>query len=179
VFTKQQGILVAVIALALAAFLFQLQANVAGWLSIVFACLMIYGYFRYRPVYLLTLEVSRGNFARAKTLLIEIGDPSRLSRQEQAYFYLATGWIDLENQAYEEAENKIKHSLSMGLRTSNDMALGNLLLARVYAAKGLKEIAQDHLCLAREFQHKEEVAVEIANLEATLDHDREMFNQPP
>jgi tetratricopeptide (TPR) repeat protein len=178
VYTKQQRVLVVVIAVAIAALLFRIQANVAAWMAIGFACLVMYGYFRYRPVYLLTVEICRGNFARARALLPEIGDPSELSREEQAYYYLGTGWMALDNQAYEDAQTKIEQALILGLRTANDIALAHLLLARVFTDQGRNDTARVYLSEAKNYQHKKEVAVEIAQLEATLDHARGTFKQP-
>ena len=57
--TRSQRLIISVVAISIGAFLILIQNNLVGWLLILMAILVMYGYFLYKPVALLVYYVSK------------------------------------------------------------------------------------------------------------------------
>jgi tetratricopeptide (TPR) repeat protein len=167
-FTKQQRLIVSIVAVAAGIFLLLFDNNPVGWLLFLMAAFLLYGYFQSQPVPLLFHYVSRGQLDQADRLLAEIKHPETLPPNLRAYYELALGWMNLRRGHGAIAEQSLNHALKQGLRITNDTALAHALLAHTYAQQGNPSLARSYLDKAKAFQHNSLVEAEILALETEL-----------
>jgi hypothetical protein len=167
-FTKQQRIIVSIIAVIGGIFLIIIQNNPVGWLLVLMAAFIMYGYFRYQPVALLVHHVSKGQLDQADSLLATIGDSTTLPADQRAYYDFALGWMDLRRGNGATAEQRFTQAIRQGLRTSNDNALAHILLARTYIQQGNLPQARSYIDKAKAFTHNQLVKAEIQSVEKEL-----------
>jgi tetratricopeptide (TPR) repeat protein len=137
-------------------------------LSFTSTGLLIYGYFRYHQVFLLHRYIQQGDLAKAQEIADSIRFPNLLSTQQKAYYLFAKGYLAINDSRNELAIDYFLQSLETGLRTTNDMAVANLELAKIYQAQGNRAKALERLQQARELPHKNELDPIIEELAATF-----------
>lgn len=167
-FAKQQRIIISIFAVVIGMFLLLFYNNLVGWLLILMAVFIMYGYFRYQPVALLLHHVSKGQLEQADKLLAEIKNPATLPADQRAYYDLAVGWMNMRRANGATAEQLFTQAIRHGLRTSNDNALAHILLARTYTQQGNLSLAQSYLDKAKTFTYNSLVEAEIQSLEKEL-----------
>ena len=166
--TKSQRLIISVVAISIGVFLILMQNNFVGWLLILMAVSVMYGYFRYQPVALLVYYVSKERLNRADQVLAEIGDPTALPSDQRADYACALGGLHIQRGHSETAEPLLARAATQGLRTSNDKALVHALLAYSYIRQGDRSKAQSYLSRAKTFEHNTFVADKIRSLEEEL-----------
>jgi tetratricopeptide (TPR) repeat protein len=167
-FTKQQRIIISIVAITIGIFLVLIDDNPVGWLLILMAVFILYGYFRYQPVALLLHHVSKGQLDQADKLLAELKNSATLSPDQRAYYDLAVGWMNMRRGNGATAEQLFTQAIRHGLRTGNDNALAHILLARTYTQQGNLSLARSYLEKAKTFTHNPLVETEIQSLEKEL-----------
>lgn len=132
--------------LAIVAFLLGVYGVVKGdYLGLVgigASALLAYGYFKYGNVWLAFRAVSAGQMEKAAQHLQQVGQPTALGSQERAYFELASGFVCVSRGQNGPAERHLRVALDNELRTQNDRALAEAILAQLL-------IARDELTEAR------------------------------
>src|SRR5262245_36717986 len=88
-----------------------------GLLLLAAAALLVYGHFRYGPVWLAFRSLQRGDLERAARLLSQVKRPSALSRETRAYFEFTSGVIESSRGRDETAEQHLRAALDHALRT--------------------------------------------------------------
>jgi len=140
-FTPGIRLALAVISFVLGAYLL-VQGDYAGVLFLGGAAFLGYGYFRYGTVWLAFREVARGNMAAASKLLQKVAQPEALGSEQRAYFELASGLVCASRAENGRAEAHLQAALAHQLRTENDRALCEAVLAQLL-------VARDDLAAAR------------------------------
>ena len=102
-----------------------------------------YSYFKYGTVWLAFREVARGHMNEAAELLQKVKEPQALGSEQRAYFELASGLVCASRAQNQQAETHLQAALDHQLRTENDRALAEAVLAQLL-------VARDQLAAARE-----------------------------
>ena len=124
----------AIISFLMGAYLL-VQGDYAGVLFMAGAAFLGYGYFRYGTVWLAFREVARGNMEEAAKLLQKVKQPQALGPEQRAYFELASGLVCASRAENGRAEAHLQAALSQSLRTENDRALCEAVLAQLLVAR--------------------------------------------
>jgi hypothetical protein len=133
--------LLAVVAFALGVYRL-LDGDYLGLALLASSAFLAYGYFKYGTVWLAFRAVSAGQVDKAAQLLQQVKRPDTLGAQERAYFELASGFVCASRAQNQQAEQHLRVSLQNELRTQNDRALAEAILAQLL-------IARDELTEAR------------------------------
>lgn len=157
-----------VISIILGIYLLVMQNHPVGWVLLLCAAGLIYYQIQNNPAKLALAKLAQGEIEEAEQLLQEMGNPERLPADKQATYYLATGWIELKRGDLKGCQDHVLQALDIGLRADNDQTCANLLLAKVYASQGAGEQAQDHLTQAKQTEHDQLLAAEIAQFETEM-----------
>ncbi len=120
----------------------------AGLLFLVASAYLAYGYFKYGTVWLAFREVAHGRMEPAAQLLAKVQSPDALGSQERAYFELAWGLVCASRAANADAEAHLKLALGNELRTDNDRALAEAVLAQLLLARDARAEAAEVLAKA-------------------------------
>jgi hypothetical protein len=107
------------------------QGRWLGYLYLFAGALLIYGYFRYGPVFIAFRHVQRKNFERAASLLAQVRDPDLLSLSQRAYFEFASAAVAEHQGNDTTAERHLRAALEHQFRSENDRALTETVLAQV------------------------------------------------
>jgi predicted Zn-dependent protease len=140
------------------------RGNVAGGLYLLAAALLAYGHFRYGPVWLALRTARRGNMDRTRRLLEEVHNPDWLTSDQRAYFELTSALVAADRKDDPAAEKHLRLALDHRLRTENDRALVEVMLARILIERGRAEEADEILARAAARGSKPEVARMIDEL---------------
>ena len=167
-FSKSQRMALLVASIAIGAYLLFMQNHPIGWVLLLFAGGLIYYQIRHNPAALALVKLSEGDIEEAQHLLQQMGNPKKLPMGKQATYYLATGWIELKTGDLQACKEHVQQALDLGLHKKNDRACANLLLAKVYASQGASEHAQQHLMQAKQIEHHERLAADIAQFETEI-----------
>lgn len=127
------------LALAIASFLagaYMLVTNeYAGIVFLGAAAYFGYSYFKYGTVWLAFREVAHGRMDAAAKLLAKIKQPEALSSEQRAYFELASGLVCTSSAQNQRAEQHLQTALAHQLRTDNDRAMAEAVLAQLLIAR--------------------------------------------
>jgi hypothetical protein len=118
-----------------------------GFVLIAASAFLGYGYFKYGTVWLAFRAVSAGHVEKAAELLRQVERPASLSAQERAYFELASGFVCASRAQNADAERHLRLALDNQLRTDNDRALAEAVLAQLLTARD--EVAEARSLLER------------------------------
>jgi tetratricopeptide (TPR) repeat protein len=121
-----------------------------GYLYLLAGALLIYGYFRYGPVFIAFHHIRRKNFARAESLLAQVRDPELLSTGQRSYFELASAELAIHRGDHGVAERHLRTALDHRLRSENDRALAEALLGQLLIERGAVAEAREALERARQ-----------------------------
>ncbi|HYQ14811.1 MAG TPA: hypothetical protein VEQ58_03610, partial [Polyangiaceae bacterium] len=125
--------------LAVVSFLFGvyrvISGDYAGLALLAASAFLAYGYFKYGTVWLAFRAVSGGEIDKAAELLQQVKRPSSLGAQERAYYELASGFVCASRAQNEQAEQHLRLALQNQLRTDNDRALAEAILAQLLVAR--------------------------------------------
>jgi hypothetical protein len=139
----------------------------AIWLAA--AVLLVYGYVRHGTVWLAFRALRAGNSKRAEALLDQIAFPDWLQSQHRAYYEFFRGTLAAARDDWEAARGHLATALKHKLRTDNDRSMVECVFAAALLCTGDRPGAREHLELARSYDHKPEVDVEIRKVEEMLD----------
>ena len=103
----------------------------AGFALIAAALLLVYGHFKYNTVWLAFRAVSAGQLDKAAALLQLVKRPASLGSEARAYFELASGLVCASRAQNDDAEKHLRVALTNRLRTDNDRALAEAVLAQL------------------------------------------------
>lgn len=125
--------------LAAVSFAFGCYQVVSGhYVGLVFfavAAFLAYGYFKYGTVWLAFRAVARGEMEGAAKLLAQVRKPEALGAQDRGYYELASGFVCASRGQNERAEAHLRAALAHELRTDNDRALAEAVLAQLLIAR--------------------------------------------
>jgi len=146
--TPQHRLLLAVASFGLGAYLL-VSNDYVGILCLAASAYFGHSYFRYGTVWLAYREVAHGRMDAAVKLLGKVKDPAALGSEQRAYYELAWGLVCASRAGAENqrAEEHLQSALSHQLRTDNDRALAEALLAQLL-------VARDELDQARQLVDK-------------------------
>jgi uncharacterized protein HemY len=139
-----------------------------GYLYLCASAFLIYGYFRYGPVFIAFRHIRRQNFARAESLLAQVRHPELLSSGQRSYFELASAELAIHRGDHSVAERHLRVALDHRLRTENDRALAEALLGQLLIERGALAEARDALERARRRPCKPAVARAIEEAAKSL-----------
>ena len=139
-----------------------------GFLYLFAGAVLIYGYFRYGPVYIAFHHVRRKNFERGEQLLRQVRHPALLASGQRSYFELASALIALHHGKHDAAEQHVRAALSQKLRSENHRAFAEMLLAQLLIQRGDFDEARATLESARKRPCSPEVAKTIEEVSKSL-----------
>jgi hypothetical protein len=140
------------------------RGSIAGGLYVVAGALLIYGHFRYGPVWLALRTARRGNMDRTRRLLAQVHNPRWLTSDQRAYFELTSALVAADRKDDHAAEKHLRLALDHRLRTENDRALLEVMLARILIERGTANEADEILARAAARGSRPEVARMIDEL---------------
>lgn len=140
-----------------------------GMLLFTAALFIVYGYFRYNAVYSAFQSLLKGDDKRAESLINSVKFPNLLAQSQKAYYFFAKGALEQNKVNLDAAEVFYMQALATGLRTTNDQAIVNLNLAKIYREKRLPALASEKIQQAIKLSHKPEVEEEIQKLKLMLE----------
>lgn len=138
-FTPKLRLLLALASFAMGTY-YIVAGRYAGLLLLAASALLGYGYFKYGTVWLAFRQVARGEMDRAARLLDQVKRPEMLDSEQRAYFELAWGLVWASRAQNARSEQHLKLALSHALRTDNDRAMAEAVLAQLLLARN--EIAE-------------------------------------
>jgi hypothetical protein len=124
----------AIASFVLGAYLLVLS-DYSGVLFLGGAAYLGYSYFRFGTVWLAFREVARGHMDAAAKLLQKVKHPEGLGSEQRAYFELASGLVCASRAENARAETHLQQALDHQLRTENDRALCEAVLAQLLVAR--------------------------------------------
>jgi hypothetical protein len=158
--------------LAVGSFAFACYRLIAGdLLGLAFLALsawLTYGYFKYSTVWMAFRAVAAGQMERAARLLQEVRRPESLGPQDRGYFELASGFVCISRAENERAEQHLRSALAGQLRSDNDRALGEAVLAQLLVARDELPEARSLLTRAAARRCRPAIAERIQSLRAEL-----------
>ena len=131
----------AIVSFGLGAYLL-VVGDYAGVLFLGGAAYLGYSYFRFGTVWLAFRQVALGNMAAASKLLQKVERPDALGPEQRAYFELASGLVCASGAENARAEVHLQAALAHELRTENDRALCEAVLAQLLVARDDIEAAR-------------------------------------
>ena len=140
----------------------------AGMLFLVASAYLAYGYFKYGTVWLAFREVAHGRMEPAAKLLAKVERPDLLGSQERAYFELAWGLVCASRGENPASEAHLKLALGNELRTDNDRALAEAVLAQLLLAREAREEATQVLAKAAGRSCRPSIAERIKTMREEL-----------
>ncbi len=140
----------------------------AGMMALA-AGFIVYGYFRYGPVYAASQYLKLGKFDSAEKLLKQIRFPQYLVKAQKTYYHFVWGQILMDRQELNEAHQHFQRSLALGLRTENDRAITLYSLAMMEVSRKNVKPAQAYLEEMRALAYKGALEQEIDRLEKKID----------
>lgn len=148
------------------------RGAVYGWVFLLPAPLLIYGYVRYGTVTLAFQAYHQRNWPRLERLLRQTRWPERLRAQDRAYYEFLCGAA-----AQARGDTATAHTYFAAvepelLRTDNIRSILECHRAEVALACGDGSAARQHLDSARRYPHRAEVAAAIQALESALAQGR-------
>jgi len=106
-----------------------------GLILLAVAAYLTVGYFRYGTVALAFRAVAAGHVDRAAQLLDRVKNPTSLHGTDRAYFELASGFVCAARAKNDDAEQHLRCALGSPLRSEDDRALGEAVLAQLLIAR--------------------------------------------
>jgi tetratricopeptide (TPR) repeat protein len=140
----------------------------AGVLFLGGAAYFGYSYFKYGTVWLAFREVARGHMNEAAELLQKVKEPQALGSEQRAYFELASGLVCASRAQNQEAETHLQAALDHQLRTENDRALAEAVLAQLLVARDQLEAAREVIERAVKRECRPAIAARIKSLHEQL-----------
>ena len=137
-----------------------------AWAYLLAAVLLVYGHFRYGPVWLAWRAVRNNDLERAKRLLAGVSNPGSLRPDQSAYFSFAQGLVALNEGDLGAAVEHLTKASEGKLRTSNDRSLAVMYLSAAKFDLGEQDAARALLEKARSIPHKSGVASFLDDLDA-------------
>lgn len=114
----------------------------AGVLFLGGSAYLGYSYFRFGTVWLAFRQVALGNMEPAAKLLQTVKQPEQLGSEQRAYFELASGLVCASRAENARAEQHLQTALDHQLRTENDRALCEAVLAQLLVARDEPDAAR-------------------------------------
>jgi tetratricopeptide (TPR) repeat protein len=127
-----------------------------------------YSYFKYGTVWLAFREVARGHMNEAAALLQQVKEPQALGSEQRAYFELASGLVCASRAQNQKAEAHLQIALDHRLRTENDRALAEAVLAQLLVARDQLEAAREIVERAVKRECRPGIAARIKDLHEQL-----------
>jgi uncharacterized protein HemY len=160
------------LALAVASFLAGAYLLVTGeYTGVLFlggAAYLGYHHFKYGTVWLAFREVARGNMNEAAKLLQKVKEPQALGSEQRAYFELASGLVCASRAQNQQAEQHLQSALGNQLRTENDRALAEAVLAQLLVARDQTDAAREVIDRAVKRECRPAIAARIKGLHEQL-----------
>lgn len=160
------------LALAIASFLlgaYLLVTNdYAGVVFLGAAAYLGYSYFTFGTVWLAFRQVALGNMEPAAKLLQKVKQPETLSSEQRAYFELASGLVCASRSENARAELHLQAALDRQLRTENDRALCEAVLAQLLVARDDLDAAREVIARAVTRECRPAIAARIKALHEQL-----------
>lgn len=127
-----------------------------------------YSYFKYGTVWLAFREVARGHMNEAAELLQQVKNPQALGSEQRAYFELASGLVCASRARNQKAEEHLQGALAHDLRTDNDRALAEAVLAQLLVARDELDAAREVIDRAVKRECRPAIAARIKGLHEQL-----------
>lgn len=145
---------------------------ILGLACIASALLFAYGYRAYGTVWLAWRALENEDHDKAARLIAQVGQPASLTSPQRAYYEVIAGVLASDRADWGEADEHLRQALASGLRTDNDRAFVEFLLARVAVARG------DASAAAR-FLHDASTRACKPDLVRMIDDFRVLIEDPP
>lgn len=148
-----------------------MDGHPSGFLFLVAAMMLTFGYFRHGPIRPAFSALQRGDVATARRLVATIKFPQLLSAQSRSYLHWIHGALAAQDRNFVLAEEQMQSAIDGHLRTPNDRCIAMGTLAHVVAqmddvnrAKQILENAEQipHNELAAEYLHSVKAEIEKA-----------------
>ncbi len=157
----------AVVSFGLGAYLL-VSGDYAGVLFLGGAAYLGHSYFKYGTVWLAFREVARGHMDQAALLLQKVKQPEALGSEQRAYFELASGLVCASRAQNERAEAHLQGALAHQLRTENDRALAEAVLAQLLVAREQLDAAREIVDRAVKRECRPAIAARLKGLHEQL-----------
>ncbi|HYP89544.1 MAG TPA: hypothetical protein VEQ59_15355 [Polyangiaceae bacterium] len=141
-----------------------ISGDYAGLALLAASAFLAYGYFKYGTVWLAFRAVSGGKIDEAAELLQKVKRPGALGAQERAYYELASGFVCASRAQNDPAEQHLRAALQNQLRTENDRALAEAILAQLLVARDALGEARTVLEVAKTRACRSAIAARIQAL---------------
>jgi len=142
---KYIKLVIAVILIALAIFLFTIREYGWGFVSLLLAVFPILFYFRNENILLAFWFLRKEDMVKAKKWLNKITNPSsQLIPKQMGYFNYMKGITEAQDNVA-LSEKYMKEALNYGLSFDHDRAMANLSLAGAAMSKGKKKEAESYI----------------------------------
>ena len=159
---------IAVLALALAIYLFTISQISLGLLLILVSALFVLFFFRNENMLAAFFYMRKNNLERAGHFLARIKNPDEtLGRGQAAYYNFLMGTVESQKSIF-QSEKYFKKSLALGLRMDHDLAMAKLSLAGVAMAKGNKREAQNLLAEAKKLDKNKMLTDQIKMMQGQM-----------
>lgn len=135
-----------------------------GGLFVISALLFSYGYFRYGAVNKSFQLLQKGENQKAEKLIDSVKHPNLLAKQQRGFYYFTKAIIEQDKGNTDNAEDFYLKALEYGVKTTNNEAIINLHLAKIYLERDLKAKARERLQKAKKLSDKELIINEIEEL---------------
>jgi tetratricopeptide (TPR) repeat protein len=168
-FNNSVRLILSVIFLSLAIYLFLTGRIQLGVLFVVPIIFLKYGYFRYGSVWSAFKDLKKGRNDKAEKLINPIKYPDLLTKQQKGFYFFTKAIIEQDKENFDEAEFLYLKALELRVRTKNNEAIINFNLAKIYNEKNLTDSARERLQKAISFFDKKELDIEIEKLSLQLE----------
>lgn len=143
--------LIGVIIIALGVLLhFKLGVS-SAWHMYLAGSIILATHFLFGNVMLAFGRLNKGDIDTAENLILQTKRPDFLLKTHRAYYYFVLGMIALQRKQAGFAEQHLKQSLDLGLRTDTDNALVAINIAHIHFVKKEYKLANEFRLKAKTF----------------------------
>lgn len=152
--TNQARLIIAgVFVLMLGFFIYEQVYQLAG-VALMFAVLLIWGYFKEGPIVIAAKHFHDKDYDKAEKLLLSINNPKLLSRKRRGFYEFMLGGISLQRQDYDAAEKHYEIAALYPLRSVNDHVAALAHVANISIRQHNYDKAAAYLSLAEKHYDK-------------------------
>jgi tetratricopeptide (TPR) repeat protein len=125
------------------------QGRPTAYLYLVGAGLLVWGHFRYGPVWLAFRALKKGDRERAANIIERIRHPDRLNRENTSFYYWIRGTLRTDSGDLDAAYRDLRKAAKGDLRTPSNKGVLYCQLADLAVLRREIDEAKNFLALAK------------------------------
>lgn len=161
-FTSKARIFVAGLFVLIAVFAVQMKIYEIAAVAVLFIGLLIWGYYKQGTIVLAAKAFHQKDYARAESLLLQVPDPEKLSKNRRGFYEFIYGGVCMQKRDYDEAGMHYELAAQYPLRSANDHVAALVHVANISIRNGNYDKARAYLSLTE--KHKDKITAKMKDV---------------